>query len=173
VIRRALALALLLLTVTLVQVSVLPGLLRTDFVADLVVLVVVLVTLEEGAALGLRTAAVGGLLIDLLASTLPIGSTILVYGLIAYLVGIVRPYLGERAAIATALLAGGAAGLSVLLAGGLQTLLSEGSGAPVGLTPSGALVVASMGALLTPPMLRLVRRSLGAAPQDRAADMRS
>jgi rod shape-determining protein MreD len=172
-IRRTVALALLLITVTLLQVSVLPLLLRTGFVADLVVIVVVLVTLEEGGGIGLRVAAAGGLLVDLLASSVPLGSTMVVYATLAYGVSVIRPYLSERADLATALIAGAAAGCSVLLAGGLQTLLSEQGGLPTGLVTSGAIVVAALGVLVTPLMLRLVRRSLGDAPSDRAADMAS
>jgi rod shape-determining protein MreD len=171
VIRRMLSLGLLLFTVTLVQVTLLPLLMRTGFVADLVVVVVVLVTLEEGGTLGLRVAAVGGLLVDLLASSVPLGSTILVYALVAYTIDLVRPYFSERAGLATALISGTAAGLSVLVAGGLRTLLSEQGGPPAGLAPSGALVVAALGVLVTPALQRLVRRSLGDAPRDRAADM--
>jgi rod shape-determining protein MreD len=172
-IRRTLALAALLLTATLLQVTVLPLLLRTGFVADLVVIVVVLVTLEEGGSIGLRVAAAGGLLVDLLASGVPLGSTMMVYATIAVAVNTIRPYLSERADLATALIAGVAAGTSVLLAGGLQTLLSEQGDLPAGLVTSGALVVAALGVLVTPPMMVLVRRSLGDAPSERAADMSS
>jgi rod shape-determining protein MreD len=172
-IRRMSALTVLLVTVALLQVSVLPLILRTGFVADLVVIVVVLVTLEEGGGLGLRVAAAGGILVDLLASSIPLGSTLVVYATLAYAVSFIRPYLSERAELATALIAGAAAGTSVLLAGGLQTLLSEQGGLPAGLITSGALVVAALGVLVTPPMLLLVRRSLGDAPSERAADMPS
>jgi len=172
-IRRTVSLAALLLTVTLLQVTVLPLLLRTGFVADLVVIVVVLVTLEEGGSMGLRVAAAGGLLADLLATGVPLGSTMVVYATIAVAVNLIRPYLSERAGLATALISGGAAGASVLLAGGLQTLLSEQGALPAGLVTSGALVVAALGVLVTPPMTALVRRSLGDAPSDRAADMSS
>jgi rod shape-determining protein MreD len=172
-IRRTFALAVLLLTVTLLQVTVLPLLLRTGFVADLVVIVVVLVTLEEGGSIGLRVAAAGGILVDLLATSVPLGSTMVVYAIICVAVNLIRPYLSERAELATALIAGVAAGASVMIAGGLQTLLSEQGALPAGLVTSGALVVAALGVLVTPPMTVLVRRSLGDAPADRAADMAS
>jgi rod shape-determining protein MreD len=172
-IRRVVALSALLLTVTLLQVTVLPLLLRTGFVADLVVIVVVLVTLEEGGSIGLRVAAVGGLFVDLLAAAVPLGSTMVVYGVICVAVNLIRPYLSERAGLATALIAGAAAGVSVLLAGGLQALLSEQGSLPAGLVTSGALVVAALGVLVTPPLMVLVRRSLGDAPSERAADMTS
>jgi len=172
-IRRTVALAALLLTVTLLQVTVLPLLLRTGFVTDLVVVVIVLVTLEEGGSIGLRVAAVGGLLVDLLATGVPLGSTMVVYATICIAVNLIRPYLSERAELATALIAGAAAGASVLLAGGLQTLLSEQGALPAGLVTSGALVVAALGVLVTPPLAVLVRRGLGDAPADRAADMSS
>ncbi len=172
-VRRTVALAVLLLTVTLLQVTVLPLLLRTGFVADLVVIVVVLVTLEEGGSIGLRVAAAGGILVDLLATSVPLGSTMVVYAIICVAVHLIRPYLSERAELATALIAGAAAGASVMIAGGLQTLLSEQGALPAGLVTSGALVVAALGVLVTPPMTVLVRRSLGDAPADRAADMAS
>jgi rod shape-determining protein MreD len=172
-IRRTVALAVLLLTVALLQVTVLPLLLRTGFVADLVVIVVVLVTLEEGGSIGLRVAAAGGILVDLLAASVPLGSTMVVYAIICVAVNLVRPYLSERAELATALIAGSAAGASVMIAGGLQTLLSEQGALPAGLVTSGALVVAALGVLVTPPMTVLVRRSLGDASSDRAADMSS
>jgi rod shape-determining protein MreD len=171
VIRRTFTVSLLLLTVILAQVSLLPLVLRTGFVPDLMVIVVVLVTLKEGGGAGLRIAAAGGLLLDLLASSIPLGSTVLVHGSIAYAVAMVRPYLSERAELATALLCGAAAGLSVLLAGGLQALLSEQGPPSAALLTSGALVVAATGVLLSPVLTPLVHRSLGDAPQDRALDM--
>jgi rod shape-determining protein MreD len=171
VIRRSVAISVLLLTVVLVQVSLLPLLLRSGFVPDLVVVLVVLVTLEEGAGVGLRVAAAGGLLLDLLASSVPLGSTMLVLGTIAYGMALLRPYLSERAELATALLCGVAAGVSVLFAGGLQTLLTEQGAPSTALLSSGTLVVSATGVLLAPVLAPLVRRSLGDAPQDRAVDM--
>lgn len=170
-IRRSIAVAVLLLTVVLVQVSLLPLLLRSGFVPDLVVVLVVLVTLKEGGSVGLRVAAAGGLLLDLLASSVPLGSTMLVHGVIAYAVALLRPYLSERAELATALLCGVAAGVSVLLAGGLQALLTEQGAPSAALLTSGTLLVTATGVLLAPVLAPLVRRSLGDAPQDRAVDM--
>jgi rod shape-determining protein MreD len=161
----------LLLTVVLAQVSLLPLVLRTGFVPDLVVVLVVLVTLKEGGGSGLRVAAAGGLLLDLLASSVPLGSTMLVLGVIAYAVALLRPYLSERAELGTALLCGAAAGLSVLLAGGLQALLSEQGPPSAALLVAGTLVVTATGVLLAPILAPLVRRSLGDAPQDRASDV--
>ena len=170
-IRRGFAGSVLLLTVVLAQVSLLPLVLRTGFVPDLVVVLVVIVTLKEGGGTGLRVAAAGGLLVDLLASSVPLGSTMLVLGVIAYAAALLRPYLSERAELATALLCGAAAGLAVLLSGGLQALLSEQGPPSAALLVSGTLVVTATGVLLAPILAPLVRRSLGAAPQDRASDV--
>jgi hypothetical protein len=66
--RRLAALAALVLTALLLQVSVLPVVAGGGFVPDLLLVLVVVLTLEHGARTGLWVAASGGLLVDLATS---------------------------------------------------------------------------------------------------------
>jgi rod shape-determining protein MreD len=156
--RRLAALGALILTALLLQVSVLPLVAGGGFVPDLLVVLVVVLTLEHGARTGLWVAGWSGLLIDLTTATVPLGSAMLVMVAVAYLFGLLRPYLSERADLTTAILAGVAAVLSVLGHGALATLLSAQGPPTVGVVTWSALVVGVFAVLLAPPVLVLVRR---------------
>jgi rod shape-determining protein MreD len=161
-IRRAGAFAVVLLTSVLLQVTLLPMVSRGGFVPDLVVVVLVVLTLEAGPRSALWAAGLGGVLVDLLAVSVPLGSSVLVYATVVYLVGLLRTYLAERADLTTAILAGLGGGLSVAGHAGLQVLLGDQPPLAAAGVAWGALVVGAFAVLLAPPVLVVVRSVLGA-----------
>jgi rod shape-determining protein MreD len=150
----------LLLTVVLLQVTLLPHLAGGGFVPDLLVVLLVVLTLEDGPRHALWAAGLGGMIVDLLSVAVPLGSSILVYASVVYLLGLVRPYLAERADLTTAILAGVAGGLAVAGHGGLRVLLTDQQAPEVVVVATAMLVVAAFAVLLAPPMLLVVRRVL-------------
>jgi rod shape-determining protein MreD len=158
--RRVAVLAAMVLTGLLLQVGVLPLVAGGGFVPDLLVVLVVVLTLEHGPRTGLWVAASSGLLIDLATATLPLGASMLVMVGVAYLVGLLRPYLAERADLTTAILAGLAGTVATLGHGALAVLLSTSEPPTFVLVSGSALVVGVFAVLLAPPVLLLVRRTL-------------
>lgn len=158
--RRIAVLAALVLTLLLLQVSVLPRVAGGGFVPDLLVVLVVVLALEHGPRTGLWVAGWSGLLLDLSAATLPLGSSMLVLVTIAYLVGLLRPYVAERADLTTAILAGIAGALSSLGQAGTAALLSTQQPPSADVVGWSTLVVGAFAVLLAPPVLVLVRRTL-------------
>jgi rod shape-determining protein MreD len=159
-VRRSAALAAMVLTLLLLQVSVLPLVAGGGFVPDLLVVLVVVLTLEHGPRTGLWLAGVSGLLLDLSAVNVPLGSTMLVMVTVAYVLGLLRPYLSERADLTTAILAGLAGLLSVLGQAGLALLLSTQEPPALDVIVWAALIVGAFAVLLAPLVLILVRRTL-------------
>lgn len=153
-------LAALVLTAVLLQVTVLPLVAGGGFAPDLLLVLVVVLVLERGPRTGLLVAGAGGLLLDLSATLVPVGSSMLVLAALAYLLGLLRPYLAERADVTTAALAGAAAVVSVLGHAALVALLSTAATPPVATVAGTALVVGAFAVLLAPPVLVLVRRAL-------------
>lgn len=155
-------LAALVVTAVLLQVTVLPLIAGGGFAPDLVLVLVAVLALERGPRTALFVAGGGGLLADLSATLVPLGTSMLVLGSVAYLLGLLRPYLTERADLTTAVLAGAAGVVSVLGRAALVALLSTAP-APATTTILGtALVVGAFAMLLAPPVLILVRRVLPA-----------
>lgn len=161
-VRRAAALIVVLVTSVLLQVTLLPLVSGGGFVPDVVVVVLVVLTLEAGPRTGLWAAAVAGVLVDLLAVSVPLGSSVLVYATVVYLAGLLRPYLAERVDLTTALLSGLAGGLSVAGQAALQVLLGDQPQLSAAGVAWGALVVGAFAVLLAPPVLVVVRSVLGA-----------
>jgi rod shape-determining protein MreD len=159
----------LVLTALLLQVTVLPLVAGGGFVPDLLVVLVAVTTLEQGTRTGLWVAGGAGLLVDLTAATIPLGSSILIYASLAYLLGLLRPYIAERADLTTALLTGAAAALSVLGHAALAGLFSAQTPPDPQLVSWSALVVGALAVLLAPLVLIIVRRTLGAV--DAAAEL--
>jgi rod shape-determining protein MreD len=159
-IRRFAVLAALVLTGLLLQVSILPLVAGGGFTPDLLIVLVVVLTLEHGARTGLWVAGLSGLLADLSAATVPIGSTMLVQVTIAYGIGLLRPYLTERADLTTAIVAGLAGVLAVIGHGALAALLTAQEPPPVPVVVWSSLVVGAFAILLAPPTLLTVRRTL-------------
>jgi rod shape-determining protein MreD len=154
--------AALVLTGLLLQVTVLPLIAGGGFVPDLLVVLVAVVSLEQGSRTGLWLAGGAGLLVDLTSVTVPLGASMLVYASIAYLLGLLRPYVAERADLTTSLLTGLAAVLSVLGHAALAGLLSAQNPPDGQLVLWAALLVGAFAVLLAPLALVVVRRTLGA-----------
>lgn len=158
--RRLAVLATLVLTGLLLQVSVMPLVAGGGFVPDVLVVLVVILTLEHGARTGLWVAGATGLLIDLSTTTVPLGSSMLVMVAVAYLLGLLRPYLSERADLTTAILAGLAGVLSVVGHATMAALLSAAEPPAATVVLWSSLIVGVFAVLLAPPVLLLVRRVL-------------
>lgn len=164
--RRLAVFSALLLTATLAQVTILPMVLGGGFVPDLVAVLVAIVALEVGTRSALWLAAAGGVLVDLLSVSIPLASSVIVYASIAYLLGMLRPYLSERAGLTTALLIGGASGAAVMFSGALVALLSAQVTTSGSLVASSALLAGAVGVLVAPLLLAVVRRALTAVSRD-------
>ena len=158
--RRLAVITTMVVTGLLLQVSILPVVAGGGFVPDLLVVLVVVLALEHGGRTGLWVAAASGLLVDLATSGVPLGASMLVMVTVAYLVGILRPYLSERADLTTAVLAGILGVLSVLGHGALAALLSTQEPPAAAVVAWSALIVGVFAVLLAPPVLLLVRRTL-------------
>jgi len=160
--RRSVALGVLLLTAILLQVTLLPFVAGGGFVPDLVIVALAILTLEAGPRPALWAAGLAGAVTDLLAVSVPLGSSIIVYATVVYALGLLRPYLAERADLTTAILAGLAGAVSMLAHGGMQVLLTDQPPLPIAAIGWGALVVGAFAVLLAPPVLITVRRVLDA-----------
>jgi len=161
-VKRSAALLVLLATSLLLQVTLLPLIAGGGFVPDLLVVVLVVLVLEAGPRPALWAAGAGGALVDLLSVSVPLGSSVLVYTTVVYVLGLIRPYLAERADLTTAILAGLAGAASVAGHAGIQVILADQpllSAATIGW---GALVVGAFAVLLAPLVLMVVRRVLNA-----------
>lgn len=157
--RRLAVLAALLVSALLLQVSVLPLVAGGGYVPDLLIVLVVVLTLEHGVRTGLWVAGFAGLLVDLNATTVPLGTSMLVMVTVTYVLGLLRPYLSERADLTTAILAGLTAMLAVVGEWALVALLSEQPPA-AGVVTWSTLIVGVFAVLLAPPVLLVVRRVL-------------
>lgn len=167
--RRVVGMAVLILTVLLVQTTVLPVLLRPGFLPDLVAVLTVLVTLERGTRAGLWVAGAGGLAADLLATAVPLGGGIAVAAVVAVAVGAVRPYLGDRSDLLVVPLAALGAVAAFLLAAALRGLLTTDAALAPAMLAAGAVSTALLAALLALPLNALLRRALGPEPEGRTA----
>lgn len=156
-IRRTLAIGLLLVTAALLETSLFPFIALGGFRPDLLILVVLGVALRDGPLPGLRVGFAAGLMADLLVAEAPAGLAALVYTAIGYGVGLARPYLAPDSITAPVILAF----LSGLVATGgygvLALLLSDDRITPMLLLQS-ALAVALYTTLLAPIVLGVVSR---------------
>lgn len=167
--RRVVGIAVLILTVLLLQTTVLPVLLRPGFLPDLAAVLAVLVTLERGTRTGLRVAAAAGLGADLLTVTLPLGGGLAVAAVVAVGVGLLRPYLGDRSDVVAVPLAALGAVVAFLLAAALRGLLATEAALAPAMLVAGAVSTGLMAGLLALPLLGLLRRALGPEPEGRTA----
>ena len=167
--RRVVGMAVLILTVLLVQTTVLPVLLRPGFLPDLAAVLAVLVTLERGTRAGLRVAAAAGLGADLLSVTVPLGGGLAVAAVVAVGVGLLRPYLGARSDLVAVPLAALGAVVAFLLAAALRGLLATEAVLAPAMLVAGAVSTGLMAGLLALPLLGLLRRALGPEPEGRTA----
>ena len=79
---------------------------------------------------------------------------------LAYVIGLLRPYLSERADLTTAVLAGFTGVVAVLAHGALAALLSAQQPPAGEIVAWSALVVGAFAILLAPLVLIVVRRTL-------------
>lgn len=159
--RRLVGMAALVVSVLLLQTTVLPVLLRPGFLPDLAAVLAVLVALERGSRAGLWTAASAGLAADLLATDAPLGGGIAVAATVAVGAGLARPYLGERSELAVVPLAALGASTAFVLAAVLRLLLApEAAPTPV-MVAAGAAATGLLGGVLALPLRWLLRRALG------------
>jgi rod shape-determining protein MreD len=168
-IRRIAGMAALILTVLLVQTTVLPVLLRPGFLPDLAAVLAVLVALERGPRAGLWTAAAAGLAADLLTDAAPLGTGMAVAATVVVCAALLRPYLGDRSDVAAVPLAALGAAAAFLLAAVARLLLATDVAVAPAVVAAGALASGLLGAVAALPLLALLRRALGPEPEGRPA----
>jgi rod shape-determining protein MreD len=149
---------LVLTTALLIETVVLSGLSVAGVSPAVVVLTVVGVSLTEGPESGLRYGFAAGLTVDLLSGGL-IGLVALVYLLVGYGAGVLRPFLSGSALVTQVVLGAVAGGVSVLGYGSL-TLLFDPEGLTIGAVLLSAIVTMIMSGLLAPFVVRPVGAAL-------------
>lgn len=167
-IRRALVIALLLLTATVLQTALFPSITLLGFRPDLLLLVVVAVALRDGPLAGVRVGFVTGLLSDLLAVQTPVGLAVLIHTGVGYAIGFARPYLAPESITAPLLLAFFSAAVGTAGFGLMAVLLGEEQ-LPATYLLQAAIVVGLYNTLLAPVVLGLVRRLVARFPLSGAA----
>lgn len=165
---RTLAVGLVLVTVALIQTTLLPELALAGFRPDLLLLLVVGFALRDGAGTGVRVGFAAGLLTDLLLQTSAVGLTALIHIGIGYTVGIARPYLAPESVTAPLLLAFLAGLFGTAGFGALSRLLGD-QRFTIDLVISASLFVAFLNTLLAPIVLGLVARLDAMFPVEGAA----
>lgn len=156
-IRRALLVALLLVTAAVLQTALFPAITLLGFRPDLLLLLVVALALRDGPLAGLRVGFAAGLLTDLLVVQAPVGLGVLVMTGVGYTIGLARPYLAPESITAPILLAFVAGALGTGSYGVLATLLGE-ERLPLGYLVQASVAVGLYNTLLAPLVLALVRR---------------
>lgn len=167
--RRITGMAALVVTVLLVQTTLLPVLLRPGFLPDLGAVLAVLVTLERGSRAGLWTAGAAGLAGDLLTDAAPLGAGIAVAAAVVVGAGLLRPYLGERSDVVAVPIAGLGAASAFLLAAVARLILATDVAVVPSVAAAGALATGLLGAVAALPLLALLRRVLGPDPDGHPA----
>ncbi len=156
-IRRSLAVGVLLVLALLVQTVVFARYPVLGFRPDLVVLVVLAVAVHDGPMTGARVGAAAGFLVDVLVTTAPVGLAVFVTAVVGYLAGTVRPYLAPGSLTAPVVLAFVTGAGTTGVYGALAAALSERSASPELLAQT-ALVVGLLNALFAPVVFPLVGR---------------
>lgn len=152
---RVLSIALLLVTAAVLETALFPALSLLSVRTDLLLLVVVAVALHDGQVAGLRVGFAAGLLSDLLLSQAPVGLSVLVFAVVGYSVGVVRPYLAPDSWTAPILLAF-LSGLFGTAAYGVLARLLGDEGITITLIAQASLTVAMTSALLAPVVVGVV-----------------
>lgn len=155
-IARALVVGLVLVTAALLQTAFVPLVVLGGFRPDLLLLVTVAFALHDGPATGVRVGFAAGLLMDLLLNESAVGLSTLVYVGVAYLVGVVRPYLAHGSITAPLVLAF-MSGLVATAGYGVLSRLMGDQRFTVTLVTSASLFVASFNTILAPPVVAFVR----------------
>jgi rod shape-determining protein MreD len=154
-IRRLLALAAMLVTVLLVQTTVLAQVRILGARPDLVVLAVVAVAMTSDPVSGATFGFAAGLVRDLLLD-LPVGVSALVDASLGYTIGALRVYMVSHSPLVPAAVAVAASLASVWATGAVLRLLDL-SGFSWGYLSRSALAVAAGNLLATPLVYPLVR----------------
>lgn len=153
---RAAVMALLLVTVAVLETALFPALALLAVRTDVLLLAVIAVALHDGQVAGLRVGFAAGLLSDLLLTQAPIGLSVLVFATIGYAVGVVRPYLAPDSWTAPILIAFLSGLIGTGAYGVLARLLGDDA-ITLTLMAQAALTVAATSALLAPVMMAVVR----------------
>ena len=156
-IARSAVVALLIVTIALVQTSLLPYLIFSGFRPDLLLLVTIAFALRDGLLSGLRVGFASGILVDLLLNESPVGLSALVFVGVAYAVGVARPYLAPESFTAPIIMSGLGTLLGVGGYGVLGAVLAEEPTA-MALIVQAAIVSALYAVLLAPIVVGVVRR---------------
>ena len=156
-IRRAIVVALLLVTAAVLETALFPAVTLLGFRPDLLLLVVLAIGVHDGPMSGARVGAIAGLLADLLVVQSPIGLSVVIYATIGYVVGIARPYLAPDSITAPILLAFVTGAVGTAGFGVLTSLLAEDR-APIDLVLQAAVAVGLYNTLLAPIAYGVVNR---------------
>ena len=156
-IRRALLVALLLVTAAVLETALFPAVTLLGFRPDLLLLVVLAIGVHDGPMSGARVGAIAGLLADLLVVQSPIGLSVVIYATIGFVVGIARPYLAPDSITAPILLAFVTGAVGTATYGVLTSLLADDR-APFDLVLQAALAVGLYNTLLAPVAYAVVNR---------------
>jgi len=167
---RGLIIALVLFTAAVAQTSVFPHLAIGGFRPDLLLLATVAFAFRDGALTGLYVGFAAGLLADLLLAVPPVGINALVFLVIGYTVGVVRPYLASESVTAPLALAL-ATGIIGIGGYGVVARTLGASEASLGLVLRTAVIVALYDTLLAPVVFATIRRLSGRYPPERAVQI--
>jgi rod shape-determining protein MreD len=154
---RTLVVGLLLVTAALIQTALLPHVALGGFRPDLLLLLVTIFAVRDGAATGVRIGFVTGLLTDLLLHQSAVGLSVLVHVGVGYTVGIARPYLLPDSLSAPLLLSFMSGFLGTLGFGVLARLLGDERYTGQ-LLMSASLLVAFFNTMLAPIAVGVVNR---------------
>ncbi len=163
-ISRVVALAALLLVALIVQTVLFPQLPTGWIRPDVLLLVVVAVGLADGPFPGMRVGFAAGLMTDLLVLVAPLGLATLVFTVIGFAVGTIRPYLAPSSITAPLVLAGITGALGTAAYGTLALLLGDERFAGWTLIEA-SLGVAIYNVLIAPLVIRPVAMLLERFPR--------
>ncbi len=156
-IARTVVLALALVTVAVIETSLLPFLPLRFVQPNLLLLIVLGIALHDGVMPGLRIGFLAGLLADLLVAQAPVGSATLVFTAIGGIVGTARPYLAPSSVTAPLILAF-VTGVLATAAYGAMSLLLGDERVTWEVLATASLRVGLFNTLLAPVVLAVVRR---------------
>lgn len=154
-IARVLAMGAVLLTALLFQTVIFAGMSVFGWRPDVVLVTVVAFALADGPRTGARYGFTAGLASDLLSVTGLVGMGALVYLLVGYFCGLLRPYLAGTILTGQVAVAA-AAGAAAVLAYGAVGMLLDLTSYNVGSVLAGALVIGVYDGLIAPFICRPV-----------------
>jgi rod shape-determining protein MreD len=165
---RAAVIGLLVFTAALLQTSVFPHLTLAGFRPDLLLLVTAAFGFRDGPLTGTLTGFAAGLLNDLLLVEPVVGLSAVVYLMVGYAVGVVRPYLAIGSVTAPVAVTFAATAVATAGYGLLSRLLGDAR-YTIDLVLQAALVIALYNTLLVPVAFPVVTRLSSRFPPERSA----